>query len=177
MGLFLRFLDFFFNILINLMNLTDTNLLDNLKMIFMWFNYNQRFPFNLEAISKYIKGIAIKNISNAVWNLIYGVSKKGTSLLVDSNQRLNDQGFIDLEQPQILYTSIFQHKSKPHFSKRGCQLDAKQNSCFYRKICNHYSVGFERILLTAHCHYICWIIDVGWGLEEFHILATSNWIL
>ena len=103
-------------------------------MIFMWFNYNQRFPFNLEAISKYIKGIAIKNISNAVWNLIYGVSKKGTSLLVDSNQRLNDQGFIDLEQPQIFYTSIFQHKSKPHFSKRGCQLDAKQNSCFYRKI-------------------------------------------
>ena len=62
-----------------------------------------------------------------------GCRKKGTSLLVDSNQRLNDQGFIDLEQPQIFYTSIFQHKSKPHFSKRGCQLDAKQNSCFYRK--------------------------------------------
>ena len=75
-GSFLRFLDFFFNILIHLMNLTDTNLLDNLKMIFMWFNSNQRFPFNLVAISKYVKGIAIKNISNAVWSLIYGVSKK-----------------------------------------------------------------------------------------------------
>ena len=78
-------------------------------------------------------GIPIKNISNAVWSLIYGVSKKGTSLLVDSNQRLNDQGFIDLEQPQIFYTSIFQHKSKPHISKRDFKLDAKQNSCFYRK--------------------------------------------
>ena len=46
----------------------------------------------------------------------------------DSNQRLNDQGFIDLELPQIFYTSIFQHKSKPHISKRNFKLDAKQNS-------------------------------------------------
>ena len=51
----------------------------------------------------------------------------------DSNHRLNDQGFIDLELPQIFYTSIFQHKSKPHISKRDFKLDAKQNSCFYRK--------------------------------------------
>ena len=51
----------------------------------------------------------------------------------DSNQRLNDQGFIDLELPQIFYTSIFQHKSKPHISKRNFKLDAKQNSYVYRK--------------------------------------------
>ena len=99
----IQYIDFLFW----LKHLTETNWLDNLQMMFRWF---------------------------------------------DSNQRLNDQGFIDLELPQIFYTSIFQHKSKPHISKRDFKLDAKQNSCFYRKFSSEKSLsrnGGQALALAA----------------------------
>ena len=51
----------------------------------------------------------------------------------DFNQRLNDQGLIDFELPQIFYTSIFQHNLKPHILQHDIEAKTKQNLCFYEK--------------------------------------------
>ena len=49
------------------------------------------------------------------------MSKKGTSLLVDSNQRLNDQGFIDLEQPQIFRSACPPFLERDFLKKFFCK--------------------------------------------------------
>ena len=51
----------------------------------------------------------------------------------DFNHRLNDQGLIDFELPQIFYTSIFQHNLKPHILQHDIEAKTKQNVCFYEK--------------------------------------------
>ena len=51
----------------------------------------------------------------------------------DFNQRLNDQGLIDFELPQIFYTSIFQHKLKPNILQHDIEANSKQNVSFYLK--------------------------------------------
>ena len=50
----------------------------------------------------------------------------------DSNQRLNDQGLIDLQLPHISHTSIFPHKSKSNISKRTFRVDSKHISYSHR---------------------------------------------
>ena len=45
----------------------------------------------------------------------------------DFNQRLNDQGLIDFELPQIFHTSIFQHKLKPHILRHDIKANSKQH--------------------------------------------------
>ena len=49
----------------------------------------------------------------------------------DFNHRLNDQGLIDFELPQIFYTSIFQHKLKPHISQYDIETNSNQHLYFY----------------------------------------------
>jgi hypothetical protein len=51
----------------------------------------------------------------------------------DFNQRLNDQGLIDFELPQIFHTSIFQHKLKPHILRHDIKANSKQHLYFDRK--------------------------------------------
>ena len=51
----------------------------------------------------------------------------------DFNQRLNDQGSIDFELPQIFHTSIFQHKLKPHILRHDIKANSKQHLYFDRK--------------------------------------------
>ena len=51
----------------------------------------------------------------------------------DFNQRLNDQGLIDFELPQIFYTSIFQHKLKPHILQHDIEANSKQIYAFARE--------------------------------------------
>ena len=50
----------------------------------------------------------------------------------DFNQRLNDQGEIDFELPQIFDTSIFQHKKKTHLLQHDIETNSKQSLYFYR---------------------------------------------
>ena len=51
----------------------------------------------------------------------------------DFNQRLNDQGLIDFELPQIFDARIYQRKAKPHILQRDIEANSKQYPCFYRK--------------------------------------------
>ena len=62
----------------------------------------------------------------------------------DFNQRLNDQGLIDIKLQHIFYTSIFKHKLKPHILRHDIKANSKQHLYFDRKKTLFQKISFKK---------------------------------